>query len=76
MISEKKNNSHIYVLGGFFGAILGIASVYLLEKSGELDGEENIFSTKNLSKVGLKSVSFLYALIGQGKGKRKGKRSF
>jgi hypothetical protein len=74
MMSEKKNNSALYLIGGLFGAIIGLASVYLLEKSGDLEGEENIFNSKNLSKVGLKAISFLYPLIGKGKGKGQGKR--
>jgi len=71
---QKKNNSTIYFIGGIFGAIVGIATVYLLEKSGDMEGDENIITKKNLSKVGLGTISLLYSLIGKGKGKGKGKR--
>lgn len=73
-MSEKKNNPTLYILGGLFGTIIGLVGVFLLEKSGELEGEENIFTSKKLSKIGLRAITFLYPLIGKEKGK--GKRNF
>jgi len=70
-MSEKRSNSTLYIFGGLFGAIIGLVGVYLLEKSGELEGEENIITTKNISRIGLKSISLLYPLIGKGKGRGK-----
>ena len=69
-MSKQNSKTTQYLIGGLFGAILGIASVYLLDKSGELEGEENIFASKNILKIGLGTISFLYKLIGKGKGKR------
>lgn len=68
---QKKNNSITYIIGGIFGGLVGIATVYLLEKSGDIEGDENIITKKNLSKVGLGTISLLYSLIGKGKGKGK-----
>ncbi len=46
-MSEKKNNSILYLFGGVFGALIGLLSAYLLEKSAELEGGENILTSKN-----------------------------
>ena len=71
-MTEKKSNSLLYFLGGIFGALIGLLTAYLLEKSAELEGDENILSSKKISKIGIGTISFLYALIGKGKGKGKG----
>ena len=68
-MSEKKSNSVLYIFAGLFGAFIGILAAYLLEKSAELDGEENILTSKKISRIGISTVSFLYTLIGKGKGK-------
>ncbi len=68
-MSEKKNNSILYLLGGVFGALIGLLSAYLLEKSAELEGGENILTSKKISRIGIGTVSLLYTLIGKGKGK-------
>lgn len=73
-MSDKKNNSTLYIFGSLIGAIVGLIGIYLLEKSGELEGEENISTSKKLSKIGLGAISFLYPLIGKEKGR--GKRNF
>jgi len=70
-MSKQINKSTIYLAGGLFGAMLGVAAAYLIDKSSENEGEENLFSSKNISKVGLGTISFLYTLIGKGKGRSK-----
>ena len=68
-MSEKKNNSILYLFGGVFGALIGLLSAYLLEKSAELEEGENILTSKKISRIGIDIVSLLYTLIGKGKGK-------
>ena len=72
-MTEKNNNSFIYLLAALLGASLGIGTVYLLEKTDALEGEQNLLNKKNISKVGLGAVSFLYSLLGNKKtgGRRK-----
>jgi len=68
-MSEKKSNSILYLFGGVFGALIGLLAAYLLEKSADLEGGENILTSKNISRIGIGTVSLLYTLIGKGKGK-------
>jgi len=68
-MSEKKNNSILYLFGGIFGALVGLLATYLLEKSTDLDGGENMFTSKKISRIGIGTISLLYTLIGKGKGK-------
>jgi hypothetical protein len=68
---EKKNNSTLYIFSGLIGAFIGLIGAYLLEKSGELEGEENMFTSKKVSKIGLGAITFLYTLIGKEKGRGK-----
>jgi hypothetical protein len=68
-MTEKKSNSILYLLSSLFGALVGLLAAYLLEKSAELEGEENILTSKKISRIGIGTVSFLYTLIGKGKGK-------
>jgi len=68
-MSEKKNNSILYLFGGVFGALIGLLSAYLLEKSAEFEEGENILTSKKISRIGIGTVSLLYTLIGKGKGK-------
>jgi hypothetical protein len=68
-MSEKKSNSILYLFGGLFGASVGLLAAYLLEKSAELEGEENILTSKKISRIGIGTVSLLYKLVGKGKGK-------
>jgi len=68
---ENKNNSTLYIFSVLFGALVGLIGAYILEKSGELEGEENKFTSKKLSKIGLGAITFLYTLIGKGKGRGK-----
>ena len=70
---DKNNNTTPYFIGGILGALVGVAVAYLLEKSNELDDDESIYNRKNLTKVGLRTISFLYSIIGKGKGKGKWK---
>jgi len=66
-MTEKNNNSLIYLFAALFGALLGIGSVYILEKTDALEGEDNLLNKKNISKVGLGAVSFLYSILGKNK---------
>ena len=68
-MSERKSNSNLYLFGSVFGALVGLLSAYLLEKSAELEGGENILTSKKISRIGIGTVSLLYTLIGKGKGK-------
>jgi len=68
-MSEKKSNSILYLSGGVFGALVGLLAAYLLEKSADLEGGENILTSKKISRIGMGTVSLLYTLIGKGKGK-------
>jgi hypothetical protein len=72
-MENKKNKTLIYLVGGVAGALVGVVTAYLLDQSGELEGEDNSLNSKNLSKVGLSTISLLYSLIGKGKGKGHGK---
>lgn len=66
---KKKSNSFLYLFGGIIGALVGIFAAYLLEKSAELEGGENTLTGKKISRIGIRTISFLYSLIGKG-GKR------
>jgi len=68
-MSEKKSNSILYLFGGVFGGLVGLLAAYLLEKSADLEEGENILTSKNISRIGISTVSLLYTLIGKGKGK-------
>ena len=68
-MSDKKDNSLLYIFGGISGALIGILAAFLLEKSSEAAGEENVLTGKNLSRIGLGAIAFLYPFIGKGKGK-------
>ena len=69
-MSEKKSNSILYLFGGVFGAFAGLLAAYLLEKSADLEGGENILTSKKISRIGIGTVSLLYTLIGKGKGRK------
>ncbi len=68
-MSENKSSSILYLFGGLFGALIGLLAAYLLEKSSDLEGGENILTSKKISRIGIGTVSLLYTLIGKGKGK-------
>ncbi len=68
-MSEKKSNSILYLFGGVFGALIGLLAAYLLEKSTDLEGGENILTSKKIYRIGIGTVSLLNTLIGKGKGK-------
>ena len=67
---EKKSYSIYYLFGGLIGALIGLLATYLLEKTADMEGEEKILTSKKISRVGIGTVSFLYSLIGKGKGRK------
>ncbi len=68
-MENNKNNTLTYVIGGVIGALVGVTAAYLIGQAEGLEDDENPFNRKNLSKVGLGTISFLYSLIGKGKGR-------
>jgi len=76
----SKNKNITYFIGGIFGALVGLLTVFLLEKSDQLEDQDVLkISPERASKVGLGIISFLWGLVGkgqksgQGKGRRLGK---
>jgi hypothetical protein len=65
----KNNKTTIYITGALFGALVGLTAAYLLEKTAELEGTELHFTSKKLSKIGMRTVSYLWSLLEKGKGK-------
>ena len=70
-MSEKRNNSYLYLIGGLLGAVIGILAAYLMKKSAEYEGKEMSITRKHISRIGISTVSYLYSLIG-----KRGKRFF
>jgi hypothetical protein len=67
-MEEKKNNYMLYLMGGFFGAVIGIIAAVLLEKSSEHNDSHPNLSREKLTKLGFGTVSALWSLIDPGKG--------
>ena len=68
-MDSEKNKTSLYVTGAFLGALVGIAAAFLLDKSAEMEGNELYLSRKRISKIGMRTVSFLWSLLDKGKGK-------
>jgi hypothetical protein len=58
----------LYVMGGFFGAVIGIIAAVLLEKSSDHNDSQPNLSREKLTKLGFGTVSALWSLIDPGKG--------
>ena len=66
-MEEKKCNYKLYLMGGLFGAVIGIIAAILLEKSSEYNDSEPNLSREKLTKLGFGTVSALWSLIDPGK---------
>jgi hypothetical protein len=66
-MNKQINKTNSYVIGGFIGAVIGVAATYLINKSSELEGEDFHFSSKRISNFALGTVSLLWSLISKGK---------
>jgi hypothetical protein len=67
-MEEKKSNFTLYLMGGIFGAFLGIIAAILIEKSSENEGGDVHLTSKKLTKLGFGTISALWSLIDPGKG--------
>jgi hypothetical protein len=67
-MDEKKNNFELYLMGGLFGAVIGVVAAVLIAKSARLEGSDPHLDGKKLSKLGFGAISALWSLIETGKG--------
>ena len=67
-MDEKRNNFELYIAGGIIGAVIGVISAILIDKSARLEGSDPHLNVKKLSKLGFGAVSAIWSLIESGKG--------
>lgn len=71
---ENNNNDYrLYIAGGLLGAVVGVLAAYIIDKTSEAEGGEIQISRQKLTKLGLGTVSMLWGLVDQGRG-RKGRK--
>lgn len=58
-----------YIIGGITGAFVGVLAAFLIERTADLDEEGWESTKKKLSKMGFKTLSMLWSLTDQGKGR-------
>lgn len=65
-MNNQNNKIKTYVLGGLIGAVIGVVTALLIDRSSELEGNEFKFNGKKASKTAMGVISLLWSLIEKG----------